>query len=61
MSLSKEQYDQIMRGYQERQSQNFHELNRRRRQIYALIPEYQQLEQCSALFYFAKNICEKIN
>ncbi len=48
MSLSKEQYDQIMRDYQERQSHNFHELNRRRRQIYALIPEYQQLEQAVA-------------
>ena len=48
MSLSKEQYDQIMRGYQERQSQHCHELNKRRRQIYALIPEYQQLEQAVA-------------
>ena len=45
MGLSKEQYDHIMRGYQERQTQNYHELNRRRRRIYTLIPEYQQLEE----------------
>ena len=48
MSLSKEQYDQIMRGYQERQTQNFHELNKRRRKIYTLIPEYRQLEEAVA-------------
>lgn len=44
MSLSKEQHDSIMRGYQERQLQNHYELNRRRKRVYTLIPEYRQLE-----------------
>ena len=48
MSLSKEQYDSIMRGYQERQTRNYHELNKRRRKIYTLIPEYQQLDEAVA-------------
>ena len=48
MSLSKEQHDFIMRGYQDRQTQNFHELNKRRKKVYTLIPEYQQLEDAVA-------------
>ena len=44
MSLSKEQYEQIMRGYQECQLRNYHLLMKRRNEIYRLIPEYQQLE-----------------
>ncbi len=48
MALSREQYEFIMRGYQERQTQNFHELNKRRQKIYTLIPEYQQLEEAVA-------------
>ena len=48
MSLSKEQYDQIMRGYHERQIQNYHLLTKRRKEIYDLIPEYQQLENTVA-------------
>ncbi len=48
MSLSKEQYDRIMRGYQERQTLNFHELNKRRNRVYTLIPEYRELEDMVA-------------
>lgn len=44
MSLSKEQHDSIMRGYQERQLQNHYELQKRKQQVYTLIPEYQLLE-----------------
>lgn len=44
MALTKEQYDSIIREYENRQTQNFHELNRRKEQIYKNIPEYKQLE-----------------
>lgn len=44
MSLSREQYDQIMRGYQACQSRNIYEANRRKREVCALIPEYRKLE-----------------
>ncbi len=45
MGLSKEQHNAIMRGYQERQTQNYHELNRRKNKVYTLIPEYQRLTE----------------
>lgn len=45
MSLSKEQYDSIMRGYQERQLKKHHEQNMRRERIYTLIPEYKVLDE----------------
>ena len=48
MSLSKEQYDRIMRGYQEQQTRNYHELSKRREKIYTLIPEYRSLEDAVA-------------
>lgn len=44
MALSKEQYDSIIREYEERQTQNHRELLRRRERIYTLIPEYKELE-----------------
>ncbi len=44
MALSKEQYDSIIREYEERQTQNHRELIRRRERIYTLIPEYKKLE-----------------
>lgn len=44
MALSKEQYDSIIREYEERQTQNYRELLRRRERIYTLIPEYKELE-----------------
>lgn len=45
MSLSKDQYDSILLGYSRRQDRNRHELNRRRAEIYARIPEYRSLEE----------------
>lgn len=44
MALSKEQYDSIIREYEERQTQNHRELLKRRERIYTLIPEYKELE-----------------
>lgn len=48
MSLSKAQYDFIQRRYEELQTRNFHELSRRKKKIYADIPEYGQLEDLIA-------------
>lgn len=48
MSLSKEQFEQIMRGYEERRLRNYHEHNKRKQKVYTLIPEYQQLEETAA-------------
>lgn len=48
MALTKAQYDSIIREYENRQTQNFHELNRRKEQIYSTIPEYKQLENSIA-------------
>ena len=45
MSLSKEQHDLIMRGYEERQLANYHQLNKRKNRVYTLIPEYRLLEE----------------
>ncbi len=45
MGLSKEQHNLIMRGYQDRQMQNYRELNKRKDRVYTLIPEYKQLEE----------------
>lgn len=44
MALTKAQYDSIIREYENRQTQNFHELSRRKEQIYNAIPQYKQLE-----------------
>jgi len=44
MSLSKEQHDFIMRGYEERRLNNYHQLNKRKQRVYTLIPEYKLLE-----------------
>ncbi len=45
MSLSKEQHDFIMRGYESRQLDNHHQLVKRRQRVYTLIPEYKLLEE----------------
>ncbi len=44
MALTKAQYDSIIREYENRRTQNFHEQNRRKEQIYHSIPEYKLLE-----------------
>ena len=44
MALSKEQYDSIIREYEERQTHNHRELLRRRERIHTLIPGYKELE-----------------
>lgn len=46
MALTKVQYDTIMRNYEERQTRNMRLLMQRREQVYAQLPEYQQLETC---------------
>lgn len=48
MALSKEQYDFIQRKYEDQQTRNFHELNRRKTEIYSAIPEYGQTEDLIA-------------
>ncbi len=48
MALTKVQYDSIIREYENRRTQNFHELNRRKEQVYGSIPEYKQLEDTIA-------------
>lgn len=50
MSLSKEQHDMIMRGYEECRLRNHHELNNRRKRVYTLIPEYKELEDLVASY-----------
>lgn len=45
MALTKAQYDSIIREYENRQTHNFHELSRRKEQIYNTIPQYKQLEE----------------
>ena len=44
MALTKTQYDAIKRRYEDKQSRNMRLLNQRRQQIYALLPEYEQLD-----------------
>ena len=43
MSLTREQYDEIMRGYMQKQSRRHQLTLQRREEIYARIPEYWQL------------------
>lgn len=43
MSLTREQYDEIMRGYMQKQSRRHQLTLQRREEIYARIPEYRQL------------------
>ena len=45
MSLSNSQYDAIMRSYEERRLANHHLLEERKREVYARIPAYKQLEK----------------
>lgn len=45
MSLSNSQYNQIMRGYQQRQFKNKYEQDKRREQVLKHIPELEKLEQ----------------
>lgn len=44
MALTKAQYDTIKRSYEDRQTHNMRLLMQRRQQIYAQLPEYQELE-----------------
>ncbi|HCW23441.1 MAG TPA: DNA replication protein DnaC [Lachnospiraceae bacterium] len=46
MGLSKEQYDRIMMRYSQTRDQHMHELAERKKEIYARIPEYRELEDC---------------
>lgn len=44
MALTKTQYDIIKRSYEEKQTRNMRLLMQRRQQIYAQLPEYQELD-----------------
>lgn len=44
MALSNIQYHEILRGYEERQKENRRTLESRRQEVYAEIPEFQQLD-----------------
>lgn len=44
MALTKTQYDTIKRRYEEKQTRNMRLLMQRRQQVYAQLPEYQELE-----------------
>lgn len=44
MALTKAQYDTIKRSYEERQTRNMRLLMQRREQVYAQLPEYEELE-----------------
>lgn len=44
MALTKTQYDSIKRRYEERQTRNMRLLAQRRQQVYAQLPEYQELD-----------------
>lgn len=44
MALSNSQYDELMRAYEQKQLDNEHRLRRHYEQIYALIPEIQELD-----------------
>ena len=44
MALTKTQYDTIKRSYEEKQTRNMRLLMQRRQQVYAQLPEYQELE-----------------
>ena len=64
MSLTREQYDEIMRGYMKKQSRR-HQLSLARRdEVYARIPEYRKLsEQVSeiAVEYLHSRLGDKRN
>ena len=44
MALTKSQYDTIKRSYEEKQTRNMRLLMQRRQQVYAQLPEYQELD-----------------
>lgn len=44
MALNNMQYESIIKGYEQKQDRNRHELSDRKEQIYKQIPEYQELE-----------------
>ncbi len=48
MSLTNTQYDIILRGYEKKQSQTRHELERRTKYVYEHIPAYRELEDTIA-------------
>ena len=43
MSLTREQYDEIMRGYMQKQNRRHQLTLQRRDEVYARIPEFRQL------------------
>ena len=43
MSLTREQYDEIMRGYMQKQSRRHQLTLQRRDEVYARIPEFRRL------------------
>lgn len=45
MALNREQYDRLMMEYSQCRDQHRHELEHRKRRIYAQIPEYRRLDQ----------------
>lgn len=64
MSLTREQYDEIMRGYMRKQSRRHQLALARRDEVYARIPEYRELaEQVSeiAVGYLHSRLGEKRN
>ena len=64
MSLTREQYDEIMRGYMQKQSRRHQLALQRREEVYARIPEYRQLsDQVSeiAVNYLHSRLGEKRN
>lgn len=48
MALTKAQYESIIREYEEKQNTGRHELEKRRQEVYASLPEYAALENSAA-------------
>ena len=44
MALGNQQYESIMRGYEQKQDQSRREAARRREQVYSKVPDYRRLE-----------------
>ena len=48
MPLTNSQYDEIMRGYQERQLHNQHLMSKRKSDAYAKVPRFKELDEAIA-------------
>lgn len=57
MALSNQQYESIMRGYEQTRDDNRHILEKRREEVYNRIPEYRQLELEVSSVSIAKAKC----